>query len=164
MLDFEKIRPMVKGKMVHYKRQAPYYKEVMALLDRIFSVATDSLVDLNVRALSGVCNYLGLPFKYRLASSMSLDRASILHAGSWALEIADLMGASQYLNPVSGASIFVPEDFRLRGIDLKFLTFDNPVYSVGSYGFESGLSILDVLMWNSVPQVREMLVKQSRIV
>lgn len=162
LLDFDRTRAMVTGKLTHYRRHAPYYRAVSDLLDRVFSTSVDSLVDLNVRALSAVCAYLGIPFQHQLASALPLDRASIDHAGAWAVQIAGLMGARQYLNPLGGASIFVPEEFRARGVELSFIAFENPVYDTGPYGFEPGLSILDVLMWNSASEVREMLTKHAR--
>lgn len=37
------------GKLSHYRRQAPFYKQVVALVDRVFAaVNSDSLVQLNI--------------------------------------------------------------------------------------------------------------------
>ena len=59
--------------------------------------------------------------------------------------------------------LFEPEDFARHGIRLGFLQFDEFRYDTGPYAFEPGLSILDVLMWNSPQRVREVLSSHSHI-
>ncbi|BCF98825.1 hypothetical protein PPGU19_033940 [Paraburkholderia sp. PGU19] len=61
------------------------------------------------------------------------------------------------MNPAGGRELFNCDDFAARNISLQFLSFDNPIYDVGPYRFEPGLSIIDVLMWNSPQSVMEML-------
>ena len=143
-------RRSVLGKLSHYRRVAPYYRAVEALVQGAMAGDDEtSLVHLNVRGLRAVCAYLGLTFNYRIASELDLSLPSDLGPGDWAPAICAALGASGYVNPIGGRELFDPADFASRNVALQFLSFENPVYGVGPYQFEPGLSILDVLMWNS---------------
>ena len=146
----------VLGKLTHYKRQAPFYDAVIGLVREVFAnTPSDSLVHLNATALAKTCAYLGIPFRYSIASEMNLNLPPTLGAGEWALYITSALGASTYINPLSGAALFSAAAFEQRGIDLKFLEPRLFEYSTGRYGFEPYLSVLDVMMWNSPQTVAD---------
>ncbi len=153
------------GKLAHYRKRAPYYGAVVALLEKSFvDRRSDSLVDLNVSALSATSRYLGIDFSYSICSEVDLDLEVIDHPGQWALKIAQQLGARQYVNPISGRRLFRPEEFAAAGIELRFLRADPMVYDTGPYCFIPDLSILDVLMWNGPGTVREHLERASAVV
>ena len=164
VLQLDGARRSVLGKLTHYRR-APYYKAVEALVQESMADRGDaSLVKLNVRGLEAVCRYLGLPFDYRICSELDLPLPDKLPPGEWAPTISAALGASGYVNPIGGRELFDPPAFASRGIDLQFLSFDHPVYEVGAYRFEPGLSILDVLMWNDPQRVVKMLREGTTLV
>lgn len=153
VLDLADTRRNVLGKLTHYKRKAPYYRAVEALVESTMANVEDpSLVHLNVRGLRAVCEYLGLPFDYRICSDLDLPLPEKMAPGEWASTICSMLGASGYVNPEGGRELFAPQDFAAREISLEFLSFKGFVYETNPYRFEAGLSILDVLMWNS-PEV-----------
>ena len=161
VLDPAGTRKSVLGKLTHYRQKAPYYNAVGELVETAMSDEQDaSLVHLNVRGLRAVCDYLSLPFSYRICSELALPLPEKLPPGGWAPAICEALGASGYINPIGGRELFDPTDFSRKGIGLEFLSFELPVYDVGPYRFETGLSIIDVLMWNSpetvVRQLREL--------
>lgn len=162
--DMHKTRASVLGKLTHYRRKAPFYEQVVQLVNRTFdAVAGDSLVELNVQGLAAVCAYLELPFDYAICSELDLDLQHIDSPGGWAPAISRQLGASFYLNPPGGRGLFDPQDFARYGIRLAFLQFDEFRYDTGPYAFEPGLSVLDVLMWNSPQQVRQVLTSHAHI-
>ena len=140
----------VLGKISHYKRRAPYYGQVCEIVRRTFAgVADDSLVSLNVSGLRTVCEYLGLPFRYRICSKVPLDYPNALPAGQWAPWISARLSADVYINPVGGRELFDRANFTNQGVTLQFLEFEPFVYDTPGYDFEENLSILDALMWNT---------------
>ncbi len=149
VVDLEKTRVSVLGKLSHYRSKAPYYRAVERLVSEAMkSDGDESLTRLNVRGLQSVCDYLGLPFNYHICSELDLPIPTAMEPGKWAPTICGLLGASGYVNPEGGRTLFDPADFASRNIGLEFLTFDHFSYDTGDYRFEPGLSILDVLMWN----------------
>jgi hypothetical protein len=140
----------VLGKISHYKKHAPYYGQVCEIVRSSFAgIANDSLVSLNVTGLRTVCEYLGLPFSYRLCSQLNIEFPDKLLRGQWAPWLSGRLSADVYINPVGGRELFDPSDFAREGVSLRFLDFEPFVYDTPGYDFEENLSILDVLMWNS---------------
>lgn len=147
ILDPDTARRSLLGHLSHYRR-APYYQAVAAMVNDVFT-DDGSLTHLNVRSLAAVCNYVGLPFRYRICSELELDLPPALGPGDWAREICFAMSADGYINPVGGSGLFDPSSFARRGVDLEFLRAEPFIYATRGFSFEPNLSILDVLMWNA---------------
>lgn len=156
VLNLPEAKATILGKLSHYKKKAPHFEAVNAIVNEAFDSATDdSLVHLNVRGLRAVCRYLDIPFKHRICSEMDLPLPEKLGPGEWALEICSLLGATRYVNPAGGQHIFDPAGFAHRGIALQFAQPTEFVYDTAPYQYEPYLSILDVLMWNPPAVVAE---------
>ena len=145
------------GKLTSYKKKAPYYAETREFVSECISFKCSSLSDWLVYTLKNTCDYLNISFDYSVFSQMEIDTENVQHAGQWALEIADSIGANEYINPPSGFDIFKEKEFNDRGIELSFL---NPVltpYVQRRGHFVPGLSIVDIMMWNDKDKIHEML-------
>jgi WbqC-like protein family len=160
-----KLEKYVLGKLSHYARGAPHYRTVCDIVRTAFARSTgSSLVSLNVSGLRTVCDYLGLEFRHRICSQLALECPEGLTAGQWAPWIAARLAADIYVNPVGGQVLFNPADFAASGIGLQFLDFRPLVYDTPGYTFEGNLSILDVLMWNAGPAVRQAIHDNSTLI
>ncbi|MCC7242616.1 MAG: WbqC family protein [Acidobacteria bacterium] len=147
----------IEGQLRHYRRHAPYYEAVMALVGDCLHTGEPSLARLNLAALGRVCTYIGLPFEGRFLSEMGLTLGPIEGPGDWALRVAEALGAAAYLNPSRGSALFSPAAFASSGIELRLLPPPVITYACPGYVFEPALSILDVLMWLSPEEVRGVL-------
>jgi hypothetical protein len=149
VLDLQKARDAVIGKMTHYRKWAPFYKPVVSLVKGVFDAAIDdSLVHLNVLSLKAVCDYLEISFDPIICSETEIPFPEKMGPGDWALEIASHMHASAYVNPIGGRHLFSASAFAKRNIALLFSETKTFTYDTSYYGFEPDLSIIDVLMWN----------------
>ena len=145
----------IRGRLSHYKRFAPHYRDVLDLFDAAFARSTgDGLVALDVAALEVVCAYLELPWQPAIGSELELELDPSPGPGGWAPAIAEALGADAYLNPAGGRALFHPDDFARRGIELSFLEMPVFRYDTGPFEFEPHLSILDVMMWNPPAAIR----------
>lgn len=144
------------GKLSHYRHRAPFYRPVEELVKATFAACgdNDSLVNLNVNGLDILCEYLGIPFQRQICSQMSLPFPTKMGPGDWAPEICRLIGATSYLNPISGKALFDRKKFNEIGVSLAFLSMAEFKYDTGPFKFIAHLSIIDVLMWNSPETVR----------
>lgn len=148
----------IMGQIQHYKKSAPYFRQVEDLIGEAFARAPSAnLVDVNVQSLIVSCEYIGLDFDYFICSRTNLELPEISHAGQWALEISAALGAKTYINPPGGENIFEPNEFRARGVELEIMPPIDFEYECGPYEFEPNLSIIDVLMWNSPEVVKSYL-------
>lgn len=156
MLSLSEAKANIVGKLSHYKKKAPHFEAVNALINEVFdSAAGDSLVQLNVRGLAAVCRYLDIPFNYRICSELNLPLPEKLQPGEWAPEICRMLGANSYVNPAGGQKIFDLSEFFRGGISLHFAQAKEFVYTTIPYQYEPNLSIIDVLMWVSPTAVAE---------
>jgi hypothetical protein len=141
----------------HYKKRAPHYAAVMGLLEMCFANADTSLSRLNVYYLEQVCVYLGLPFRHALFSDLHLELGPVTSPDEWALRISQALGAKNYINQPGGREFFDPAKYHAAGINLQFIDFELVPYNQFRPVFEPGLSIIDVLMFNTPEQVQLML-------
>lgn len=137
------------SQLEHYKKRAPNYQQVTELLHNCFALETDSIVQLNNHILKIICGYLDIRYEGMVFSEMGLNISEVQHAGQWALNITEAMGGSEYINPIGGVEIFKEEEFINKNIKLSFLQNELKEYSQRRGVFEPGLSIIDVLMFNS---------------
>lgn len=142
----------------HYRnKKAPYYGTVIDLLEACFNPAPDPLVPFLTRCLSLTCEYLGLPFLAEVYSEMGLEHEPVNKPGDWALNICKALGASTYINPPGGKVIFDADAFHEAGVELLFHHQELPAYPQHTGTFEPGLSIIDVMMFNTPAAIRQML-------
>lgn len=140
-----------------YKKRAPFFKETYELVEEVLSLETKNIVDLNVYGMDLIMKYLEIPFDYQIFSKMDLKIDKVNDAGEWALNISKAMGADIYINPPGGINIFDRNKFEKSNIKLKFLKVKLEEYSQKKSKFIEGLSIIDVMMFNSKEKINEML-------
>jgi hypothetical protein len=166
ILDLAAAAKSTLGKLNHYRHKAPFARQVEEIVKATFTAEGigDSLVSLNVAGLDAVCAYLDVPFRRTICSMMSLPLPDHMEPGQWAPEIARLVGAETYVNPIGGRTLFRVEDFENRRVKLEFLKTDDFIYEAGPFEFIPNLSILDALMWNSPEVVRKALKAVATVV
>ena len=151
--DFTKLRKTIH--MAYHK--APYYNDVMALLDKIFSYQSSNLADFIANSIELVCQYLDIQTKIIMSSDIEKDNS--LKGQDKILEICKLLNADTYYNAIGGQELYDKSVFAKENIKLCFLKSDIPEYSQYKNAFVPGLSILDVMMWNDVDEINSMLDK-----
>jgi hypothetical protein len=150
-------RAQILGRLSAYKKAAPYYNQTLDLVHSCFDTDETNLANFVIRALRVTAEFLGIQTPIEVFSGMNLELGPIEHPGQWALRVAETVGASHYVNPRGGKAIYKKDDFEDKGVKLSFLKPGLRPYSQRRDGFVAGLSIIDVLMWNSVENVSEML-------
>jgi hypothetical protein len=137
-------------------KKAPHVDAVMNLIEGVLAEKPISLADLAGNSIQASWNYLGLTKKFYFSSELSVS--SELGRAERLMEITKSFGESVYINAANGQALYDKPSFALQGVDLQFIQVDLPAYPQGnSPDFLAGLSMIDVLMWNDIPQIREML-------
>ncbi|SEG73502.1 WbqC-like protein family protein [Sphingobacterium lactis] len=141
-----------------YKKIAPNYKEVMDLMNGIFSQDFNCITSLNKHVLTEICRYIGIECEFHVFSEMNLNIQQPAAADEWALNICQVMGSNiTYVNPIGGMAFMDRKKYAEQGVDLYFHQVHLESYKQGYRDFEPGLSILDVLMFNSTDSIHSML-------
>lgn len=146
------------AQLQHYKKKAPYFNSVIDLLRGSFDSEFSNIVSVNRKTLDAVCEYLGIQRKMEVFSEMNLAIEPVNAPDEWALNICRAIpGANEYWNPPGGMSFFDRGKYEKAGVSLKFQEINLKPYSQRRPVFESGLSIIDVMMFNSPEEISGML-------
>ena len=155
--DFSKIKKQID---FAYKK-APYYSNSIDLLNRIFNYSNKNLAEFIFNSIKEVCAYIGV--KSKLIKSSNLNKNNSLHAEEKILDICRVLNATEYYNAIGGQSLYDKTEFQNNGVDLKFLKPELTPYKQFKNDFVAGLSMIDVLMFNSVDEINMMLDKYKLI-
>lgn len=125
----------------NYKK-APYYAEIMALIEPLFAQEHTHLSQLNRVCIEAVCNYLGIATKisnswdYRLADGKSERLA----------ELCISAGGSEYLSGPAAMGYLDAQVFQARNLTLTWFDYQNyPEYPQLWGAFTHNVTILDLL-------------------
>lgn len=155
----EKWQDKILGQLTVYKKlKAPFYNETIDLIKTIFSKGYESFLSLSIESTKVICNYLDMDLKYQIASDIDFDRDQIEGPADWALEISKKLKATNYINPHGGYKIFDEDKYNTNDIDIKFLKSNlTPYKQSRRENFTSGLSIIDLLMFQSKEEIQSLL-------
>ena len=125
------------------------------LLEKSVFCEEPNLFKFLLNSLSLVKEYLEIQKPLIVSSTIPVDHS--LRAESRVLAICKARGASAYLNPIGGLTLYQEGDFQSAGIDLAFLKTDDIRYKQFNDNFVPALSIIDVMMFNEKDVIREYL-------
>ena len=135
--------------------RAPCFDSGVELLNRIFSYKNRNLAAFLAHSIETVCEYLGIKTKLVLSSDFAHN--SDYRREHRLYDLCQRIGADTYHNAIGGQKLYSYEEFEKRGIKLAFLKMGDIRYPQFGQEFVPNLSILDVIMFNPVEKIREML-------
>jgi hypothetical protein len=141
----------------HYKKKAPFYNDVIDFLQNALSYKTDNITDLDAHLLAETCQYIGISFHREVFSEMHLPIEEVTAVDEWALNICRSLNADTYINPPGGLGLFSGNKYAQADITLQFLEINLRPYKQKDDSFVEGLSILDVMMFNTPQEIQTML-------
>ena len=135
--------------------KAPYFKEIFPIIEEILNQEEKNLAKFIGYSLEKISNYLKIDTKFLYSSSIKKDNS--LKAQNKILDICSKLDAKNYINTIGGVNLYDEDRFKKEGIDLNFLKAKIINYQQFKDEFISHLSIIDVLMFNDIDAVRNML-------
>lgn len=158
----DKWRSTFHKRLHHSYSKAPFFKDVMALIEPLLNNEYTKISQLAIDSIVCISDYLGLDTEFKVSSqhfneSRGMDRADRL------IEITKSLGGNVYINPVGGKELYIKEYFNSKSIELKFIESEVMAYKQFENIFCGGLSIIDVLMFNSVESINKM-IEQYKLV
>lgn len=140
--------------------KAPYFSEVFSLIENVLmkdgkvsELVYDSIIQIN--------NYLGISTKILLSSELNQNRE--LKSDKRVINIVKNLNGQIYINAIGGQELYSKDEFKKNNIDLYFIKTNKIEYKQFKNEFVPNLSIIDVLMFNSPEDVRELLTKYELI-
>lgn len=142
-------------------KKAPYYDEVYPLIEKILKCGKPNLAEYIIDSLKIINEYLNITTE--LIVSSLLKKENNLKAQDKVLAICELLEATEYYNAVGGQDLYSFKAFKMKNIQLKFLKTEDIVYEQCGKEFQSNLSIVDIMMFNSKEKIKDMLNSYSII-
>lgn len=155
-IEFDDNRQKLLKTIEQNYKKAPYFKQVWPLLETNLKLKTTSLADIAINSVRSVTNYLGMKTKFEI-SSVSYPETKALERSERLKQICRKTHADTYINAIGGIDLYDKNDFLKNHINLQFLKPQLLQYKQYKETFIPGLSIIDVLMFNSIEDINKML-------
>jgi len=141
--------------LVQSYKKAPYFTDVYNLIENVLEINENDLIsELAVNSIKNVIDYLQLETEFCKTSENYNNKTKI--GQDRVLDICGIEKASQYINPIGGIELYSKNTFKENGIVLNFIKSKPIIYTQFDNDFSPWLSIIDVLMFNSVSEVNKM--------
>lgn len=161
--SFKKIKDIEVGRnrnkllntFYHAYKNAPNFKSIEPLLFSIFRSTEQNLSEYIIQTQQYIVNYLGITTEFLLSSEF--EKNDRLKGQDKVIDICKYLGATTYINSIGGQHLYSEYDFNNSGLLLKFLKPIGTIYNQYNNIHIPWLSIIDVLMFNEVDQIKTML-------
>jgi hypothetical protein len=154
--DFDPGKLLARWRGAYHR--APYFSESFNLLERVVFCPDRNLFAYIHHSIVAVARYLGIHTPIVISSRLPVDTTKG-RAAEKVIDICRYIGASHYVNPIGGVELYDKGAFARNGISLQFLQVHPMVYRQFEDTHVPWLSILDVLMFNSLDRVRSQMLK-----
>lgn len=151
--EIQEIENIKKSISFDYEK-APNYQVIKELIFDLIKPG-QNIASLNISLTNEICHYLGCKTKTLISSY--IEKNNMLKGQEKIINICQVLNGTHYINPIGGTELYFQERFQQSGIKLNFIEMNNIVYFQGKGDFIPNLSIVDVLMWNSIEDIKQML-------
>lgn len=136
-------------------KKAPFFEDSFRLLKDICQCPDKKLGQFLFNSHIKICEYLGIDTELILSSSF--EKHTELKGKDKVISICKQLGADEYINAIGGQELYDKKEFAENGIRLNFLQANLREYRQLKNEFVAGLSIIDIMMFNSKEEIKEML-------
>ncbi len=153
-------RGVILDNLGYYRKRAPYYKDVVDMLKTLFSDEYQYLADLSMASVDITLKRLGIEKRIYKLSELEAMPTEDIAADEWGLYMCKCFedeGVDTYINAPGGKAFYDEEKYRKNGLNIEFIQNNLRAYDQGRDSFVEGLSIIDVMMFNSPEEIRDML-------
>lgn len=133
-------------------RHTPYFSETIPLIEQILRYKDTNLFRFLHNSIIKTCAHLGIKTEIRVSSGIAIDHN--LKSQDKVLALCEAAGATTYVNAIGGIELYSKDTFLKKGIELKFIRSKPFEYPQFKNAFIPWLSIIDVMMFNSVDVIK----------
>lgn len=132
-------------------RRAPYFEQAFPLVEQTVLNEETNLFRFIHNSIRKSCDYLKIGTEIVISSNIPIDHS--LKYQDKVLALCEAVGATTYVNAIGGMELYAKETFREKNIDLKFIKSKPFEYPQFGNEFVPWLSIIDVMMFNSIETI-----------
>jgi len=135
--------------------KAPSFQVVFPMLEEILNNEQKELSKFLGSSLVKISKYLNIETKFLYSSDIKNDKT--FKAQDRLIEMSKTLNATSYINSIGGIELYDKQVFSQNDINLSFLKSSEIFYKQFNNEFIPNLSIVDVLMFNSKDNIKNML-------
>ena len=135
--------------------KAPQFNAVWPLLEKIVTYENNNLFRYIHNSIIEICRYLDINTKICLSSEVPIDHD--LKNQDKVIALCHANNATIYINTSGGIDLYSKEAFHQAGLELNFIKALPFEYAQLGNDFVPWLSIVDVLMFNSLADLKNKL-------
>lgn len=143
-------------------RRAPYFEQAFSLVERVVRFEDRNLFHFLHNSITSTCKHLGIGTEIRVSSEISIDHS--LKNQDKVLALCEALGASTYVNAIGGVELYSRKTFSNKGIEIKFIKTKPFEYPQLGGDFVPWLSIIDVMMFNQLTNIKECLADNYELI
>lgn len=149
--------PEERKKMVNKIREAykkaPYFSSVNPVVEQCLLFEETNLFRFILNSLTVLKEFMGVNTPLIISSGIPINHE--LKSEQKVIEICKVRQAHTYINPIGGLELYSKNNFKRAGLELTFLKTGNVYYKQFDNEFVPFLSIIDVLMFNALDEVKK---------
>lgn len=147
----------------HTYKKATFYSQTAEWLNKQLNKKDyTSISDLASEIITSLAHLFGMQTRFLFSSNINYTKSQDEKGQDKILSICKQLNADTYINPKNGIELYNNSDFVSEGIELKFIHMENIEYvQFKNDNFVPNLSVLDVLMFNEIHEIKELLNKYT---
>ena len=154
-IESKRIYKSYLNRINNFYNKAPFFNEVYNLIKKILDYEESNLFYFLRNSIIQILSYLDIEKNILVSSDIKIK-----HNRKNEKRIVDICKANKaksYINPIGGKDLYEKSYFNNNGINLSFIQTKSIKYKQFENNFVASLSIIDVLMFNSVNDTKKLL-------
>ncbi|ERI90852.1 WbqC-like protein [Clostridiales bacterium oral taxon 876 str. F0540] len=139
---------------IAYKK-APQFENAFPIIEKCINFENMNLFEYVYNSIIKIKEYLNISTEIIISSNIQMNHA--LRNKYRVMETCKVLGADIYINPIGGIDLYKKDEFSYNGIDLRFMRTNDLKYNQFNCEFVPNLSIIDVMMFNSIDEIKKLL-------
>lgn len=158
---WSKDKVKVLNKLNNAYKKAPFFDDTFLLFENLINHESKNLFNYIFNSINTISKHLDIKTKLIISSTVSINHD--LKSAEKVIELCKFEKANTYINPIGGVELYSKDHFLENNIELRFLKSDPISYHQFDNEFVPWLSIIDVMMFNSVEEIKCLLQKYTLV-
>ena len=142
--------------------RAPFFEQIFPLVEQIVRYEDTNLFRYIYHSITRICEYLGIMTEIRVSSDVAINHN--LKNQDKVLALCEAVGAEVYVNAIGGMELYSKEVFLDKNIELKFIQSKSFEYTQSGAEFVPWLSVIDVMMFNSLDTIQQSILTNYELI
>lgn len=144
-------------------KKAPYFKEIFGLVNNVLDIGAQEIDIATIARKSFIETSKYLEINTEFVFTSSVYENEVLSGKKRVIDICKKENALHYINLIGGQELYDLDNFKENGLELSFIKSLPIEYKQFKNQFAPWLSIIDVLMFNSIAETKLLLNKYELV-